>query len=238
MKKQVLFLVVIILVAAGLSFQQATGQEKTKAEQEKELKILKEIDQQKKALADQQKAQAEARSAFDEQEKHVVEMEDLLNEVDVKVEAARKSGDASRVYIQRGSRAYRFDEPFVFTPEIENFYGPDLMGGNDERTTWDYSRTVNESTFSKDFTFDVEKTAKNVVMSVMGDCKAGDIKIKIIMPNGKSYSEIVIDEFGNLNWRKSFNISETENQDKTGEWKFVVNSNKAKGFFKISLQAN
>ena len=68
-------------------------------------------------------------------------------------------------------------------------------------------------------------------MSVIGDCKAGEIHIKIVMPNGKSYSDIMIDEFGNLNWRKSFNISETENQDKTGEWKFQIASDKATGYF-------
>jgi Zn-dependent metalloprotease len=105
-----------------------------------------------------------------------------------------------------------------------------------ERTTWDFSKSVKENTFTRDYTFDVEKTVNSVVMSVMGDCKAGDIHIKIIMPNGKSYSDIIIDEFGNLNWRKSFSISETENQDKTGEWKFQIASNKATGFFKISLQ--
>jgi hypothetical protein len=83
----------------------------------------------------------------------------------------------------------------------------------------------------------VEKTAKSVVMSVMGDCKSGEIRIKIVMPNGKSYSDILIDESGSLNWRKSFNISETENKDKTGDWKFQISSTKASGFFKISLQA-
>ena len=68
-------------------------------------------------------------------------------------------------------------------------------------------------------------------MSVMGDCKAGEIRIKIIMPNGKNYSDIVIDEFGNLNWRKSFTISETENQDKTGEWKFQISINQSNRIF-------
>jgi hypothetical protein len=235
MKKQVLISIVIILVSAGLSFQQVTAQEKTKAEQEKELKILREIEQQKKELADQQKAQAETKAAFEEQQKQAAEIDNIMKDVHVNVEAARKAGDAARVYIQRGDRAYRFDEPFSFTPDIENFYGPPLSGDS-ERTTWDYSQSVREKTFSKGFTFNVEETANSVVMSIMGDCKAGDIRIKIVMPNGKNYSEIVIDEFGNLNWRKSFNISETENQDKTGEWKYQVSSNKATGFFKISLQ--
>ncbi|HRW84315.1 MAG TPA: proprotein convertase P-domain-containing protein, partial [Bacteroidales bacterium] len=80
------------------------------------------------------------------------------------------------------------------------------------------------------------KTVKNVTMSVNGDCREGDIRIKITMPNGKTYSDIVIDEYGNLNWRKSFTISETENKDKTGAWKFEISSSKATGFFKISLQ--
>ena len=56
------------------------------------------------------------------------------------------------------------------------------------------------------------------------------------MPNGKVYSDIMIDEYGNLNWRKSFAISEEENKDKAGEWKFQISASKATGYFKISLQ--
>jgi len=73
-------------------------------------------------------------------------------------------------------------------------------------------------------------------MAVNGDCKEGEIRITIQMPDGKNYSDIVLDGFGNLNWRKSFNISETENQDKTGKWKFKIDSKKATGYFKISFQ--
>ena len=77
----------------------------------------------------------------------------------------------------------------------------------------------------------LKRLSNTVVMSVNGDCKAGEIRIKIIMPNGKVYSDIVIDEFGNLNWRKSFTISEEENKDKAGAWKFQINASKATGFF-------
>ncbi len=73
-------------------------------------------------------------------------------------------------------------------------------------------------------------------MSVNGDCKSGEIRIKIVMPGGKTYSDIIIDESGNLNWRKSFTISDTENKDKSGAWKFEISSSKATGYFKISLQ--
>ena len=73
-------------------------------------------------------------------------------------------------------------------------------------------------------------------MSITGDCKGGKIRVKITMPDGEMYSDIVIDEFGSLNWRKSFTISETENQDKTGEWEFEIFSTEATGYFKISLK--
>ena len=75
-------------------------------------------------------------------------------------------------------------------------------------------------------------------MAVFGDCSDGEINIKIVMPDGKVYADIIIDEFGNLNWRKSFNISETENQDKIGAWRYEIKSTEATGYFRISLQAN
>ena len=85
---------------------------------------------------------------------------------------------------------------------------------------------------------DVDPSVKNVVMAVFGDCNGGEIRIKIIMPNGKTYSDIVVDEYGNLNWRKSFSISDSENKDKIGAWKFEIKSSKASGYFRISVQAS
>ena len=161
---------------------------------------------------------------------------DKTRQIDVRVESSGREGDAARIYGPRGNRPFSTGDPFQFNGQGITIVSGRDGGGNTERTTWDFSRTVKENTFSREYTFDVEKTAKTVVMSVNGDCKAGEIRIKIVMPTGKTYSDIVIDEFGNLNWRKSFTISDTENQDKTGSWKFQVTSTKATGFFKISLQ--
>lgn len=232
MKKFSLFLIVIFLVSAASSFQQVTAQEKTKAEQEKDAKIQQSIEQQKKAMAEQKKAQAEAEQNFDKQQSEIEVSVDKANE---DIDNANKERTKILMTMPRRSRSFNFDEPFVFSgQDMEGFYGHTM--GDSERTSWDFSRTVKDNTFSRDYSFDVEKTAKSVVMSVMGDCKSGEIRIKIVMPNGKNYSDILIDESGNLNWRKSFTITETENQDKTGDWKFQISSAKATGFFKISFQ--
>ncbi|MBK7712238.1 MAG: hypothetical protein IPJ37_15695 [Bacteroidales bacterium] len=231
MKRSVLFLIVIFLLASASSLQQVNAQDKTKEEQEKEIMIQKTIDEQKKSMADQKRAQEDAL----QQLQHAQEALDSIN-VEVEVDASDIADKAVRAHVKRIDRSFRFEEPDVFTGINEPFYFHSF-GGDNESTSWEFSRRVKEKTLKSEYTFDVEKTANSVVMAVMGDCKAGEIRIKIVMPSGKTYSDVVIDEFGNLNWRKSFSISETENQDKAGAWKFVISSNKATGYFKISLQA-
>ena len=233
MKKFSLFLIFILLISTGSIFQRLTAQEKTKAEQEKELKIQQEIDQEKKAMTEQNKEQEKTIQMLQEKQ---IELDKSLNNIKVEVEAAGTTGKDPGIFKKRPYRSRPFDEPSAFSvPGAESGYGHGT-GNDSEMTTWEFSRSEKENTSSKDYTFDVEKSVNTVVMSVMGDCKAGEILINIFMPDGKSYSDIVIDELGNLNWRKSFTISETENQDKLGEWKFQIASTKATGFFKISLQ--
>jgi hypothetical protein len=234
MKNIKIILLAVLILSAGSMFQQVSAQQKSKAELEKEAQLQQAIDEQKKAMADQKAAKAEAEISLKEAEKAA---QDMVKEFEVTVEPGGRPGTTIRSSGQRSPRTFTIDAqgPFDWTPQGgASFFGH--SGGDSERTTWDFSKSVKENTYSKTYAFDVEKSIKNVVMSVMGDCKAGEIRIKVIMPNGKNYSEIVIDEFGNLNWRKSFTISETENQDKTGEWKFQINSAKATGFFRISLQ--
>ena len=233
MKKYSLFLIVIFLISTVSSFQQLSAQEKTKEEQEKDAQMQKSIEKQKKAMADQKKAMSEADQNLKDSQ---VELDYSVNKAGEILDNADKERTKIFMSMPRGNRSWNFDAPYnLDNPDMQEFYGHSF-GGDAERTTWDFSKSVKDNTFSGDYTFDVEKTAKTVVMAVMGDCKAGDIRIKIVMPNGKNYSDILIDESGNLNWRKSFTISESENQDKTGSWKFQISSTKATGFFKVSLQ--
>jgi hypothetical protein len=233
MKKYTLFFIIILITMVGSSFQQVIAQEKAKAEAENDAQFKQSIEQQKKAMAEQKKVQADMEKNMKKRSKEIEFYSDSLNQ-----ELNNEDNERMKVIMDmpRGNRSFNFDAPFEFSgPDVQGFWGHSM--GSAERSTWEFSKNVKDNTFSKDYSFDVEKTSKSVVMSVMGDCKSGEIRIKIIMPNGKNYSDILIDESGNLNWRKSFTISETENQDKTGDWKFQISSSKATGFFKISLQS-
>ena len=237
MKKNSFISAVIFFLAVCSSFQVVNAQEKSKEEKDKELQEL--IIEQKKAMIDRQKAQEEIQKAQKEMQKAQQERQVVIEEAMAR--AREKMDDQElkktfRIYDMDRDRSFSTGEPFVFAaPNLEVFYH---NSGDSERTTWDFSKAVKESSFSRDYVFDVEPTAKSVVMSVSGDCKEGEIRIKIIMPGGKTFSEIVIDEFGNLNWRKSLTISDTENKDKTGAWKFEIKSSKASGYFKIFFQTS
>lgn len=236
MKKLSSVLIAVFLISLQ-SFQTAEAQ-KSETEKEKDQQIQMAIEQQKKAMSEQQKAREEAMKALKESQEEIERsLRDLNIEVITEDIVGGEEGDILKIYGRRGERLPRIEEPFVWSTGPGNIHAF-TYGENTERTRWEFSKNMKESTFSNEYGFDVEKTAKSVVMSVNGDCKSGDIKIRITMPNGKTYSEILIDESGNLNWRKSFNITETENQDKTGEWKYQISSKKATGYFKISLQTN
>lgn len=235
MKKSVLFFVAIFLLASVSPLQQLSGQEKSSEDKEREMRIQQQIEDQKRAMAEQKRAQEETLKNLQEAQE---DLDKSLRDIDVEIEVdeADQADQDVRAHVKRIDRSFRWEEPHIFTGGVEPFYFYGMDGDN-ESTTWEFSRKVKEKTLKSEYTFDVEKSSNSVVMSVMGDCKAGEIRVKIIMPGGKTYSDIVIDEFGNLNWRKSFTISDSENQDKAGAWKFVISSNKATGYFKISLQA-
>lgn len=118
----------------------------------------------------------------------------------------------------------------------DGFFGLSSRSTNSE--TLEYRKTVNESTFTKDLPFEVEEGARNVSISVSGACKEGEIRIKILMPGGKTYTEVLLDEYGSVNWKKSFSTDEEKTQDRVGEWKFIISSKEATGNFSLSIRSN
>jgi len=228
MKGKTLYIVALSLLILGFSFQGMVGQEKTQEQKEKEAKLQQAIEQQKKAMQEQLKMT----------EQQVEEGTRAVRDFERQAEVNSYQRDTLRrnrsVYFGREV----FDRPFVFKPGTDYYSNIGFFrgSGDSEKTSLDFLKSLKESSFSKQLPFEVEKNARNVVMNIMGDCKEGEIKIRILMPGGKTYSEVVIDESGNLNWRKSFTISGEENKDKTGEWIFKIDAAKATGYFRILLQ--
>lgn len=234
MKLRFLYTGVLSALILGFTLAGAAGQEKTQEQKEKEAKLQQAIEEQKKAMRMIEQEQAIRMIQQAEELKAIAaEKERLESERAEPGDPSRRTRPSG--YIGReGSDAGMF----YFGPGSDysgfGFFRP---GGEGERTSIDFSKSMKESTISKQFSFEVESNVKNVVMNIMGDCKTGEIKIKVLMPGGKTYSDVVIDESGNLNWRKSFTIADQENRDKVGEWLFKIEAFRATGYFRISVQA-
>jgi len=240
MKKIGLLSAVIFLMVLVIPFRQVSAQEKSKEEKEKEQQMQEIIEAQKKAMAEQKKAQEEMMKALQEKNYDIDELDDIMEDIYFKIDIDTEDfARARRIYTDR-SRDFFNDSraPFILaTPSTGLGVWTPYGFGDTESTTWEFSKSVKEKSFSNSYTFDVESTVNTVAMSVSGDCEAGEIRIIIVKPDGETYSDITIDEFGNLNWRKSFKVSEDENQDKTGAWEFEIEATDATGYFKISLRA-
>lgn len=227
-----------LMIISLLAFSgQVSAQNKSREEKEKELRMAEEIDAQKKAFAEQKKQQEEMDKATMELRE---EVDKAMKEAREKLEEAGIVNEMSKDFRNRSDNpAFKWEQfdggRYMISPGMDAFNWQHA-GGDGERTDWEYSRSVKGSSFSGIYAMDV-RLPSTVVMSVNGECKEGEIKIKIIMPDGKVYSDIMIDGFGNLNWRKSISVSGEENTEKAGEWKFQIDAANATGFFRISFRA-
>jgi hypothetical protein len=229
-------LIVFSLLMPVVSLRPVKAQDDAREKQEQDYKIQLAIEEQKKAMAEQKKSQEESLRNLKKAQEDLDES--MRNyDVEVQVDDPDQIDKSVRTRVMRVNRGFSGDNHFIWNSAGGEPVYISTFDNNNESTSWQFSKRIKEKSLKSEYTFDVEKTSNTVVMSVMGDCKEGEIRIKIVMPNGKTYSDVVIDEFGNLNWRKSFTISDTENQDKTGPWKFAISSNKATGYFKISLES-
>ncbi len=184
----------------------------TKEEQEKK----------KQEMLKQEQMEKEKEKAFFENQRIKIQKEEL----------ERAVRDAREAY----SSGWAVREPMMIASEgdLKGIY---FMGGSQSSSSLQFSKQVREASFTKDLTFEIEEDAKRASISVSGICEEGEIRVWIAMPDGSAYTEVLIDEYGSVNWSKSFNIEE-ENGSKTGEWGFRISAKNATGNFRLSIQSH
>ncbi len=141
--------------------------------------------------------------------------------------------------MEKANQAYQFysghDGVYVYPSDAN--YTVKTYGGSRSTTTLRFTKSLKEATFTKEVKFDIDSDARKVSISISGLCEVGEVRVKILMPGGKTYTEVLIDEYGSVNWSKTFTIEEGDNS-KTGEWVFVINSKEATGHLGISIKSS
>ncbi|MDT8401805.1 MAG: hypothetical protein RQ743_08925 [Bacteroidales bacterium] len=208
-------LTILMIVSVLLVIGSVTTYAQTKEEIEKEKKKQEQLIQEKKMEAE--------KKAQEERERIIIHRDELDK-------AVREARDAYR-------EQWIVPEPSDFfsvgSKDLEGIY---FMGGSQNSSSLQFSKTVKEGSFTKELKFEIEEDAKRASINVSGMCDEGEILIVITMPSGKKYTEVLIDEYGSVNWSKSFSIDE-ENGTKAGEWGFKVTARDATGNFRLSLKS-
>lgn len=213
----------------------ADQQKQKEYEIQKKLKTLSEEEQQKLKQADMDAKKRE----------HELRMK--IAELENDAEKIEKEFEWQNMHIEDLQKDLKHDFPMMVMPDdrILRYGLPDpgdvyVFSGSGHASkpgsSWNYSRQVMEATFTNELTLSAGNES-NVNLSVSGDCAEGSIAVAIIMPDGKQLSEVVLDENGSLNWRKSFEAGEN-NGWKNGKWIFRVKAKDATGNLRISLNSN
>ena len=229
----------LILTAApstGQTTPPSPDQQKQKeAEIQKKLKTLSEEEQQKLKQADMdaKKREYELRMKIAELEGQAEKMEKEFEWQYMNSDDRLKDikGDLPMMVVPDG-KILRYGLPNPGDYYVFSSSGHASKPGS----SWNYSRQVMEATFTNEFSMSASDE-NSVNLSVSGDCAEGSIAVAIIMPDGKQLSEVLLDENGSLNWRKSFEAGEN-NGWKNGKWVFKIRAKDATGNVRISMNSN
>lgn len=232
----------LMMVSAGLSAQE-TPPPKSADEKQKQAEFQK---QQQAFQEELKQKQAELEAKRKEIQEKVADRGERADERQREYEWIYRDFDD----LDREVRELTRDLPMVVVPDVpgvpdirtyrsgagNNIYiygGPGY--GSKPGTSWNYSRQVMEATFTNELAISADE-GENVILTVSGDCAEGSIAVAIIMPDGKQLSEVILDENGSLNWRKSYEAGE-DNGWKNGKWTFRIKAKNATGNLRISMNS-
>lgn len=254
MKRKVNFITVavmaLMLSSAGVFGQEAPA--KSADEKKKQEELQKQTELQKKAEYQKQQEVMNEEMKLKQAEIEAKRKEIQEKMADIEIDNAKNKKEFEWIYkefddLNRYGRDIYREMPVVVMPDMPDLAGFNYDNGNNiylytghnykskPGSSWNYSRQVMEATFTNELTMSAEDM-ENVSLSVSGDCAEGSMSVSIIMPDGKQLSEVVLDENGSLNWRKSFEAGEG-NGWKNGKWTFRIKAKDATGNLRISLNS-
>lgn len=249
-------------VAAGqTSTASASDQDKQKQKEYETQQKQKDFEAQKKLKTLTEEEQQKLKQAELEAKKKAISEKEIQKKIaEIEAEAVLKDRDALKYLefdrawkdyedLSRHAGSLSRTRPMIVIPDEKLFNyslpGPgigdyylyhDISRGGKPGSSWNYSRQVMEATFTNEFTMSAGSES-NVNLSVTGDCAEGSISVQVIMPDGKQLSEVLLDENGSLNWRKSFEAGQ-DNGWKNGKWVFRIKAKDATGNFRISMTSD
>lgn len=246
-------LTALLLALSLVSLMPALGQQETdKKKQEEEARKKKEqvtviIDAKKDTQHELQKAMEESLAAEEKalkakkdngylDSKEFYKQAEALQDSKRKLEQLRSLGenwDVHTLYRNPpitwpGGKWQGVDEDAI---NVYNFTT------NRENTSLSISKTLEDVTFSTDFSYDVKEESSNVSFFVSGTMKAGELKIILKKPDKAAFQEITISPLADVNWNQKFSWEEDEADEYMGKWIISISAVKANGNYRVQVNS-
>ncbi len=96
------------------------------------------------------------------------------------------------------------------------------------------SKEYNGQSIDKQGTFEVDDNTTRLKLSIEGHVNSGSIKVSLILPDGKPYKSLTMDDSADIHWSESLNIKEGETKY-YGTWKYRITTKVADGSYHLSI---
>ena len=236
------FLLVVFLASAtGVMAQTKTEKEVKSEEAQKKAQVTVSVDG-KKLTEEALKKELEAVRSINEKELKKMQENRSFQE-----DAIRLNREA--VQIHRKSledlKEKGFDNYVVVpdvTPRTVDFYNQfgqayNSVWSNRENSSLSISKALSDVTFATDFTYEVKEGNFTISFDVNGTLGAGELKIIMKKPDGKSFQEITMSSLADVNWNQTFRWEEDDQDEFLGKWTISIKADKAKGNYSVRVNS-
>ena len=107
-------------------------------------------------------------------------------------------------------------------------------GSNEHNSRLMLSKRYNGQSIDKQGTFEIDDEIRKLKLSIEGEVNSGSIKISLILPDGKPYKSLTMDDSADIHWSESLNIKEGETKY-YGTWKYRITTKVADGSYHLSI---
>ena len=140
-------------------------------------------------------------------------------------EEVRAAQHAQQEAMTRSREAARAHSEYVYVTGY---------GSGESNSRLSLSKDYNGQSIDKQGTFEIDDDIRKLKLSIDGAVNSGSITVSLVLPDGKLYKSLTIDDSANIHWSESLTIKEDETKY-YGTWKYRITTKVADGSYHLSI---
>jgi hypothetical protein len=150
----------------------------------------------------------------------------VTEDKEIAIRKAQKAQQEAVIHeMERARAAERAQRDYVY---VTNW------SSNESNSRLMLSKRYDGQSIDKQGTFEVENNITKLKLSIEGQVNSGSITVSLVLPGGKSYKSLTMDDSADIHWSESLNIQDGETKY-YGTWKYRITTKVAEGSYHLSI---